>query len=150
MAEQKSANQGNNPDLRGGTQGGEAARTLDESVKSEGTPGVGSASGGGHSGAVSRQVPSTNLANQDEGATSLYAGGKTAEQVRGYLDGIQFPALKDEIIRAARRNGAPDDVIGFLPMLSKTDYNSFEELIRDYPRLPGPDDIDPSKGGSRR
>jgi len=38
------------------------------------------------------------------------AGGVTSETVLGFLKDIQFPAKKDDLIHADRRNGAPDDM----------------------------------------
>lgn len=39
-----------------------------------------------------------------------------------YLDGIEWPASRDDVIAAAQRNGAPDDV---LELLRKTDHDRF-------------------------
>jgi len=135
-------------ELRGGTQGGEAAGAMDLDTKGGGTPGIGSASGGVHVERPSEYVPRTGLADRPVEDTRL-AGGKTPEDILGYLGGMTFPAKKDTIVREARRHGAPEDVLGAMNMLSKTDYASPEDLLRDYPRLPDPDDVDPTKGQER-
>src|SRR4051812_33829538 len=66
MANQSNQATGNAPQaeggqLRGGTQGGEAARTIDESIKGSGTPGVASRAGGVHTGQVSQTESVTGL-----------------------------------------------------------------------------------------
>lgn len=44
------------------------------------------------------------------------------EMVQKYIDGLDWPASKDEVLRAAERNGAPDEV---LQKLQQTDAESF-------------------------
>lgn len=39
-----------------------------------------------------------------------------------YLEGIEWPASKDEVIAAAQRNGAPQDV---LDKLNETEHDQF-------------------------
>jgi hypothetical protein len=132
--------------LRGGTQGGEAARTVDVHMKDSGTAGL-SASGDIHVEPPSRAVPRTDLAAGDrEGDTLRLAGGKTPDVIRGYLGDIAFPASKDDLVRAVRCNGAPDDIIGAMNLLTATEYRTVEDLIRDYPPLPDRDDVEPRKG----
>jgi len=80
-----------------------------------------------------------------EGVPRL-AGGKTPESILGWLRGASFPAKKDRLIHAARANNAPTDVLWALEHLTRTDYAGPEEVIRDYPRLPEPDDL-PNQGG---
>jgi len=133
-------------ELRGGTEGGDSARAMDANVGSGGTRGLTSPSGDVHVEAPGQAVPRTSLVDRPV-ETPRLAGGKTPEQIRGYLEGISFPAKKDDIVRAARRNGAPEEVIGAMnQMLSHTAYASFEELLGDYPRLPDRDDVEPTKG----
>ncbi len=42
--------------------------------------------------------------------------------VRKYIDGLDWPASKDEVLRAAERNEAPEEV---LQKLRETDAESF-------------------------
>lgn len=39
-----------------------------------------------------------------------------------YLDGIEWPASKDEVVAAAQRSGAPDDVVD---KLKATEHEQF-------------------------
>jgi len=77
----------------------------------------------------------------------MLSGGKTVAQLSGYLDGVSYPANKEDVIRAARRNGAPDDVLADLTVLPRAHYRSFDEVAADYPRLPDRDAVEPNKGG---
>jgi hypothetical protein len=132
--------------LRGGTEGGEAARTVDVNLKDSGTPGITSPSGDVHIERPALAVPRTDMTAGDrEGDLARLGGGKTPDMIRGYLEGLSFPARKDDIVRAVRRNGAPEDVIGAMNLLTATEYGTFEELIRDYPALPDRDDVEPRK-----
>ncbi len=146
MADQKSQQPGQ-PHLRGGTEGGEASRAANVNLCAEGTPDATAASGGVHTGPASRHQPATGLADRPLEDERLH-GGKTAADVLGYLKGLDFPAKKDAIVRAARRNGAPDDVLGSLHVLTATEYADADSLLRDYPRLPaGESPMYPTAGG---
>jgi len=133
-------------DLRGGTEGGDASRAMDVNMKGSGTTGLSAPSGDVHVETPGQAVPRTDLVDRAVEDPRLF-GGKTPEMIRGYLAGVSFPAKKDDIVRAARRNGAPEDVIGAMnQLLSRTEYASFDELLSDYPRLPDRDDVEPNKG----
>ena len=57
------------------------------------------------------------------------ANGKTSEDVLRYLDGVQFPAKKDDLVHAARKNKAPNDIVGALGQLPANEFASPDELI---------------------
>jgi hypothetical protein len=63
------------------------------------------------------------------------ANAKTAENVLRYLEGIPFPAHKQDIVHAARTNGAPNDIVGALGQLPRDKFASPEELIEAYPHM---------------
>jgi hypothetical protein len=48
--------------------------------------------------------------------------GIEAEQLVGYLAGVDYPAKKDELIATADRNAAPQDVIEALQALAEEDF----------------------------
>jgi hypothetical protein len=56
------------------------------------------------------------------------AEGKSPEELRAYLGDLSFPAKKDALVHAVRRNGAPEDVLGAMSLLPATEYHSFEGL----------------------
>lgn len=63
------------------------------------------------------------------------AGGKTEADVLRYLQGLNFPALKHDVVHAARQNGAPSDVIASLEQLSSTEFSRPEAIIDEFPHL---------------
>jgi hypothetical protein len=63
------------------------------------------------------------------------AGGVTSETVLGYLKDIRFPAKKDDLIHAARRNGVPDDFVGALGQLPVKEVGSPQEFNAAYAQL---------------
>lgn len=108
-------------------------------LSSEGTAGVSSPSGGVRTGA--HGGAGLGLSDPRRGASEpRLAGGKSPEAVLGWLRGVEFPAKKDAIIRAAAHNGAPEDVQDALRLLTATEYESAERMLGDYPRLPGADE----------
>jgi len=144
MADQK---QHAGHELRGGTEGGEVARVMGAGgLHEEGTLDL-SPSGGSHVEPPAQAVSRTGLAERPLEEHRL-AGGKTPEAILGYLRGVTFPAKKDTLVRAAGTNGAPPDVLGNLTTLPSTDYASADQLLREYPRLPDPDEVDPTKGST--
>jgi len=59
--------------------------------------------------------------------------GKTAEDVLRFLRGIQFPAKKDDLVHAARRNSAPNDIVASLERLPAHELKSEQHLLDAYP-----------------
>jgi hypothetical protein len=133
---------------RGGTEGGGPSRMMDANAMTEGTPSQGAPSGGVHNEPASGQVPRTDLDARGDRPPRL-VGGKSPSEVLDYLRGLEFPAKKDAVVRAARRNGAPEDVLGALNMLTATEYADEQQLLRDYPRLDN-DDPESSAGRGRQ
>jgi hypothetical protein len=60
------------------------------------------------------------------------ADGKTTEEIHGYLRGITYPVLKHDVVHAARRNGAPGDIVASLERIPVTEFRSEEELFAAY------------------
>jgi len=63
------------------------------------------------------------------------AGGKTEAHILRFLEGLSFPAHKDDIVHAARKNGAPNDIVSVLEQLPANEFADEQELIAVYPRL---------------
>ncbi len=62
-------------------------------------------------------------------------GGETPDQLLRYLQGVSFPAKKDDLVHAARQNGAPNDMVALLEGLPATDIRSEQQLLELYPHL---------------
>jgi hypothetical protein len=65
------------------------------------------------------------------------ANGKSAEDVLRFLRDVHFPAHSDDIIHAASKNQAPNDIVGALGQLPRNEFASPEEVIDAYPRMMG-------------
>jgi Protein of unknown function (DUF2795) len=52
------------------------------------------------------------------------------EEVRRYLKTVDFPAIKDDILREAERLGAPEEVLKALRGMPPVDYHNKEEVLR--------------------
>ncbi len=63
------------------------------------------------------------------------AGGKTRENILRFFSGISFPAHKDDLVHAARKNGAPNDIIDALQKLPANELADEQQLMDVYPRL---------------
>ena len=57
------------------------------------------------------------------------------DDAQQYLEGVDYPASKEELISAAESNGAPDTMIRMLGGLSRPEYSGPEELATDLRAL---------------
>jgi hypothetical protein len=53
-----------------------------------------------------------------------------------YLQGVDYPASKEDLVSAAENNGAPDTLIRMLEGLSRPEYSGPEELTADLRAFP--------------
>jgi hypothetical protein len=67
----------------------------------------------------------------------------SAEQVVEYLTNVDFPAHRDDLVRAAEREGAPEDVIKALRGMPPEEYTNKDEVMRSA-HTPAAPDQDPS------
>lgn len=63
------------------------------------------------------------------------ADGTTSEELLQYLQGVSFPAHKDDIVLAARKAGAPSELVDLLQGIPRTQFASAEELIEAAPQI---------------
>jgi hypothetical protein len=54
----------------------------------------------------------------------------TNAEVVKYLTTVDFPATKDDLVRDAEANGAPEDVVKALRAMPPVDYRSKDEVER--------------------
>ena len=62
-------------------------------------------------------------------------GGKTTEDVRPYVEGLTYPALKHDVVHAARQKGAPNDIVAILENLPVTEFQNAEHVLQTLPEL---------------
>jgi hypothetical protein len=53
------------------------------------------------------------------------------EHITRYLEGVEYPATKEELIDAAIEADAPQDVVERLQQLSREQYDSLAELVAE-------------------
>ncbi|GIJ50396.1 hypothetical protein Val02_72820 [Virgisporangium aliadipatigenens] len=54
----------------------------------------------------------------------------TVDEVLRYLDGLDYPATRDEIVQEAEREGAPNEVLKALRGMPPVDYRNKDEVVR--------------------
>jgi hypothetical protein len=59
------------------------------------------------------------------------------DDAKQYLEGIEYPATKEEIISGAEGNGAPDSVIEAIGSLPTPEFGSAEDVVADLRAVPG-------------
>jgi hypothetical protein len=72
----------------------------------------------------------------------------SADEVVAYLDDVDFPAHRDDLVRAAEQAGAPQDVIKALRGMPPEDYGSKAEVMRSA-HTPAEPDQDPGFKAAR-
>lgn len=58
------------------------------------------------------------------------------DDVAQYLEGVDYPASKEEVISAAEGNGAPEAMIRVLEGLSRPEYSGPEQIAEDLRAFP--------------
>ena len=58
------------------------------------------------------------------------------DDAQQYLEGVDYPASKEELISAAESNGAPDAMITMLGGLSRSEYSGPEDRAADLRAFP--------------
>jgi hypothetical protein len=60
-------------------------------------------------------------------------GGQSPSNVQSYLKGVSYPASKDDLLAAAKRNGAPDDIMRVIRGFEGgTEYGGPQEVMKAY------------------
>ncbi len=58
------------------------------------------------------------------------------DDAQQYLEGVEYPASKEDVVSAAENNGAPDTMIRMLGGLSRPEFNSPEDVLADLRAFP--------------
>lgn len=59
------------------------------------------------------------------------------EDTKQYIEDVEYPANKDEIISAAESNGAPESVVEAIGRLPTPEFASAEDVVADLRAVPG-------------
>ncbi len=58
------------------------------------------------------------------------------DDARQFLEGVDYPASKEELVSSAESNGAPEVMIRMLGGLSRPEYSGPEEVTADLRAFP--------------
>ena len=58
------------------------------------------------------------------------------DDAQHYLEGVEYPASKEDVVSAAENNGAPETMIRILGGLSRPRFDSPEEVMSDLRAIP--------------
>ena len=72
----------------------------------------------------------------------------TTDEVLRHLNALDFPADRDEIVREAEREGAPEDVVKALRAMPPVTYANRDEIIRSARTEVAPE-LSPSERAER-
>ncbi len=53
-----------------------------------------------------------------------------------YLEGVEYPASKEDLISAAENNDATEGLVGMLGSLSRPEYSGPEQVVEDLRAFP--------------
>ena len=59
------------------------------------------------------------------------------DDAQQYIEDVDYPASKEEIISGAENNGAPEAVIEAIGRLPRPEFNGPEEVVADLRAVPG-------------
>ena len=62
-------------------------------------------------------------------------GGNSPANVQKYLSGVDYPAEKQDLIEAARRNDAPDEVMQTIRKLPEDHYGGPQDVMKGYGQI---------------
>jgi hypothetical protein len=58
------------------------------------------------------------------------------DEVTRYLDGVDYPASKEDLTSAAEDNGAPEDLLERLRTLGRTSFSDLDEVVEELESSP--------------
>jgi Protein of unknown function (DUF2795) len=58
------------------------------------------------------------------------------DDAQQYLEGVEYPASKEEVATAAESNGAPDELVERIQALSTPEFSSAEEVVSELRAFP--------------
>lgn len=62
-------------------------------------------------------------------------GSTAPANVQNYLKGAQYPSKKDDLVKVARTNGAPTEIIELLQQLPQQELGGPQDVMKAYGQL---------------
>jgi hypothetical protein len=69
---------------------------------------------------------------QEEVIMTRGLGGQSPANVTHHLQGVEFPANKDDLVECAKENGANDDVLDVIEAMPEQEYRSMADVMKNY------------------
>ncbi len=58
------------------------------------------------------------------------------DDAQQYLEGVEYPASKEDVVSAAENNGAPDTMVRMLEGLSRPEFSGQEQVLEELRAFP--------------
>ncbi len=58
------------------------------------------------------------------------------DDAQQYLQGVEYPASKEDVVSAAENNGAPEDLMRMITGLSRPEFSEEEQVLEDLRSFP--------------
>jgi uncharacterized protein DUF2795 len=58
------------------------------------------------------------------------------DDAKQYLEGLEYPASKEEVASSAEGNGAPDELVERIQALSTPEFSSADEVVSELRAFP--------------
>jgi hypothetical protein len=58
------------------------------------------------------------------------------DDAQQYLEGVEYPASKEDVVSAAENNGAPDTMMRMLEGLSRPEFSGQEQVLEELRAFP--------------
>ena len=62
--------------------------------------------------------------------------GYDPEEARRYLEGVDYPADKEELAKVAEGNGAPEELLEMIQTMDRPEYGEEDEVIAELEASP--------------
>lgn len=62
-------------------------------------------------------------------------GGESPANVQKYLKGVDYPAKKNDLVKKAENNQAPDDILEMIRSFPNQEYNGPQDVMKAYGQL---------------
>ncbi len=59
-------------------------------------------------------------------------GGQSPANVQKYLKGVEYPSNKEDLVRQARGNGAPEEVIDTIEGFEDDEFGGPQDVMKAY------------------
>lgn len=59
-------------------------------------------------------------------------GGESPSNVQKHLEGVRYPATKEDLLKSARQNNAPQEVLDLIEEFDRDEYGGPQDVMKAY------------------